>query len=446
MNQSQLFAKIAILFVMTTLFTVPFLTIGMILGERQQYRARAIKEVAESTAGAQTVTGPLLVVPFRERRVSQTTDSKTGKVTIAETITSGEAVVLPESLSILSNVKVETRNRGIFKAHILHSDLQLTGDFVLAPRYGVSADHDIVGWDPAFLAVMVTDTRGMRRVPVVSWNGVPHTPSPGSRLRWPTPRFSTEVGVLPAPSGVHIPFQIDLTLLGTQELKLVPMGKDTRVAMTSTWPHPNFSGRFLPDTRTITDKGFHASWQLSRFATNIEDAVDRQQRGDEGGILASTFGVGFLEPVDVYRQSERAIKYGLLFVVLTFVTFFMFEIVKHLSLHPMQYALVGAALAIFFLLLLSISEHLPFAVGYGLASAACVGLIGYYVSHVLHSVRLGLGLGGAVALLFGLLYVVLLSEDYALLLGSLVLFGVLALIMVVTRRIDWSRLGDKAAA
>jgi inner membrane protein len=445
MSQSQLFAKVAILFVMTTLFTVPFLAIGLILGEREQYRAQAIKEVAESTAGSQTVVGPLLVVPYRERHVTRTTDSRTGKVTTVENVSTAEAVLLPDSLNIASKVGVETRSRGIYKARILNSDVRMTGNFQLSPRFGVSSEHDVVGFDPAYLAVMVSDPRGMRRVPVVSWNGTPATPSPGSRLKWPSPGFATDLGAL-EPSSSRVPFAIDLTLLGTQELKLVPMGMDTRVTMTSSWPHPQFSGRFLPDTRTVSDRGFEASWRLSRFATNIEAAVDRQQRGDEGGILASTFGVGFLEPVDVYRQSERAIKYGILFVVLTFVTFFMFEIVKRLSLHPMQYALVGAALAIFFLLLISISEHLPFAVGYGLSSAACVGLIGYYVSHVLRSGRLGLALAGAVAFLYGLLYVVLLSEDYALLLGSLVLFGVLAAIMVVTRRIDWGRLGEKAAA
>jgi len=443
MSQTRLFAKIAILFVMTVMFTVPFLTIGAILGERKGYRDRVVREVGESTAGAQTLVGPVLVVPYRERVVSRSTDSRTGKVTIEETIVAGQALVLPESLAIASDVRVESRNRGIYEARILHSDLRLAGEFELVPRFGVSAEHDVVAWEPAFLVVGVSDTRGLRRVPVVSWGGAARASAPGSRLDWLKPGFAVDLGRLTPSASSRTPFTIDLTMIGTQELKLVPVGKDTRVSMKSSWPHPSFSGRFLPDERTVSSQGFEASWRLSRFATNIEDAIAARRGGDDAGLGAATFGVAFLEPVDVYRQSERAIKYGLLFVVLTFVAFFTFEVLKRLALHPVQYGLVGAALAIFFLLLISVSEHLPFAVAYAISSAACVTLIGYYVAHVLRSALVGAALAGAIALLYGLMYVVLLSEDYALLLGSLVLFGVLALIMVVTRRVDWNRLGEQ---
>jgi inner membrane protein len=154
--------------------------------------------------------------------------------------------------------------------------------------------------------------------------------------------------------------------------------------------------------------------------------------------------VRFVQPVDVYQQSERAVKYGILFVALTFVAFFLFETLRRLAIHPIQYGLVAAALAIFFLLLVSLSEHLPFAMAYGVASGACVGLLTFYAGHMLGSVGRGVGFGALLVTLYGLLYVILQSEDYALLLGTLLLFGALGVVMIATRRVNWYRLNEAA--
>lgn len=170
----------------------------------------------------------------------------------------------------------------------------------------------------------------------------------------------------------------------------------------------------------------------------------RARRGAEQAASTADFGVRFIQPVDVYTQSERAVKYGLLFVILTFMVFLLFEALKGLAIHPMQYGLAGAAVALFFLLPVSLSEHLPFVVAYVVASAGCVGLLAYYASFVLHSIRRGAGFGLLLAALYGLLYVLLRAEDYALLLGSVLLLGSLAAIMILTRRLDWARVGMPA--
>jgi inner membrane protein len=233
-----------------------------------------------------------------------------------------------------------------------------------------------------------------------------------------------------------------MPVLGTQALSFVPLGKDTRAHMKSAWPHPSFTGRFLPDERQVTGKGFEARWQLSRLATGLTAGVDpRLPKGESG--FASAFGTSFLEPVDVYRMSERAVKYGLRVVLLTVVAFFLFEVLRRMAVHPIQYGLVGVALALFFLLLLSLSEHVPFLVAYLIAGLACVGLVAYYVGHVLKSLTRGLAFGGALAVLYAVLYLLLQSEDYALLLGAILLFGVLAVVMVATRGVDWYRLGEQ---
>jgi inner membrane protein len=177
----------------------------------------------------------------------------------------------------------------------------------------------------------------------------------------------------------------------------------------------------------------------------MNNAIPITERGGAAsGFLNTDLGVRFVQPVDAYSQSERAVKYGFLFVFLTFVAFFLYEVLRRMAIHPIQYALCGAAVALFFLLLVSLSEHLPFLAAYLVASVACVGLVAFYVGHVLRSAKRGIVFGGLLGILYGFLYVILQSEDYALLLGALLLFVALAIVMIMTRRVDWYRLSEEA--
>jgi inner membrane protein len=239
----------------------------------------------------------------------------------------------------------------------------------------------------------------------------------------------------PAKAGqrLRLALRFDSRLGGTESLQVVPLGDSNRIALRSSWPHPQFAGRFLPHAREIGARGFRASWDVSSLASASQA---QYAQGVEDTAL-ETLQLGLVDPVNVYSQADRASKYGILFVLLTFVAFFMFELLKRLPIHPIQYGLVGLSLAIFFLLLLSLSEHLAFWIAYLVASLACIGLLGVYLGAVLRSARRGLGFAAGLTLLYAALYGLLVSEDNALVLGSLMLFAILATLMLATRRVDW---------
>jgi inner membrane protein len=304
------------------------------------------------------------------------------------------------------------------------------------------------------VAFGISDPRGIRAVPAVHVDGVSLEPRPGADLGWIKHGFSA---VLPSgAAGRTVTVDAALELVGTDRLMFLPIGGVTDVEVSSDWPHPGFVGAFLPDERSVSGRGFRAHWRLSRFATGIDDAVARirdsmgrglpvppDARSGMPGFPDTDLGVRFVQPVDVYQQSERAVKYGFLFVFLTFVAFFLFEVLRRMAVHPIQYVLCGAALALFFLLLVSLSEHLPFAAAYLIASGGCVGLVAFYFGHVLGRMRRGAAFGSLLGALYGFLYVILQSEDYALLLGSLLLFAALAIVMTMTRHVDWYRLSEE---
>jgi inner membrane protein len=267
---------------------------------------------------------------------------------------------------------------------------------------------------------------------------------------------------LVADERIAFPLQLGFALRGTEALAIAPLADANRIALDSPWPHPHFNGDFLPRSHRIDGNGFHAEWDVSSLASNPQaqyreggDAAAGKPvaaPGREGmaatasaAVLAGIdkIGLSLVEPVNLYGKVVRATKYGLLFVLLTFVGFFMFETIKQLPIHPIQYALVGLALAIFFLLLLGLSEHIAFGWAYLAAGVACIGLIGYYLGHVLRSRARGAAFSAMLGLLYAALYGLLVSEDNALVLGAGLLFAILAAIMVATRKVNWYQVAAK---
>jgi len=246
----------------------------------------------------------------------------------------------------------------------------------------------------------------------------------------------------------RLAFAID----GTESLALVPLGDANHFTLDSSWRHPEFTGSFLPRSRSVSDAGFHAQWDISSLATRAQ----RQYLAAAGRVAQSPgmmdaagameiVGLSLVDPVNIYTQADRASKYGFLFVLLTFLGFYMFELLRQLPVHPIQYGLVGLALAIFFLLLVSLSEHVEFVIAYVASSVACIGLIGIYLGSVLRSTARGAGFAGMLGLLYAALYGLLVSEDNALVLGACLLFVILAAIMLATRKLDWYQLARRAA-
>ncbi|HKQ18408.1 MAG TPA: cell envelope integrity protein CreD [Candidatus Eisenbacteria bacterium] len=437
--------KAFIVGVVAAAFIVPLGMIWRVVKDRSRYRDTVVAEVARSTAQSQTLVGPLVVVRYREYIPAAVKGE-------AEQIREGVDVLLPDSLQIRSNARVDMRQRGIYRVPVFRSATGFTAAFTLPPRFG-SDKRRLVEEPRAEVVFGISDPRGIRAIPDMKLDGAILEPRPGADLGWLRHGFSAALP--PGAAGHRVELDGTLELLGTDRLLYLPIGGVTDVELTSDWPHPSFVGAFLPDERSISARGFRAHWRLSRFATGVDDAVarlrDNMGRGvpmatDAGGGASafpnSDLGVRFVQPVDVYVQSERAVKYGFLFVFLTFVTFFLFEVLRRMAVHPIQYALCGAAVALFFLLLVSLSEHLPFAAAYLIASGACVGLAAFYVGHVLRSVVRGAVFCGLLGALYAFLYIILQTEDYALLLGALLLFAALAIVMIITRRVDWYRLSE----
>jgi inner membrane protein len=443
MEQRRLLGKAAVVGGLTLALMIPLMMILGTVLERRGLRDGVIADIARSATGSQKILGPVLVVPYRERIERVKRDADTGKTTVEIDFEDRFVTLLPERLEIAGAVATEERYRGIHKALLYNTTLGFAGSFAVPAHFGLADRQHRIQWGQAYLALGVPDVRGIKARPTLRWQAAPLAFAPGANDAALTSGLHAPLGELPTAAAAY-EFAFELALQGMERLELVPVGRDTVIELRSAWPHPSFIGRFLPETRTVTDAGFTARWRTSYFSTNVEQLLNQCGGRECAALSENALGVAFIQPVDLYLKAERAVKYGVLFVGLTFAVFFLFELFKRLAIHPIQYGLVGIALAIFYLLLLSLSEHLGFGLSYFIAATACVGLLGFYTAYVLKSARHAAGFATLLAGLYGALYVLLQLEDFALLMGSLLLFVILTAVMVLTRKVDWYQLGRGA--
>ncbi|WP_282359310.1 cell envelope integrity protein CreD [Pseudomonas sp. PS01303] len=437
--------KLGAIALLILLVLIPLLMIDGVIDERQQLRDGVLEDIARSSSYSQQVSGPVMVVPFRKVMRTWKTNEKTNKRYQEIGEERGRLYFLPERFELDGQVQTELRKRGIYEARLFHADNRINGHFSLPAQLGIKENFADYQFDAPFLAVGISDIRGIENALKLELDGQRLDFVPGTEVAWLGEGVRVTLPTLDTSKTTELAFAFDLQLQGTGSLRVLPVGKTSSVSLGANWPHPSFIGNFLPAKREISDQGFKADWQTSFFSTNLQEAMHRCVMGDCEAFNSRSFGVSFIDPVDQYLKSDRAIKYALLFIVLTFAGFFLFEVLKSLAVHPVQYALVGVALAFFYLLLLSLSEHIGFTLAYLLSASACVLLIGFYVCHVLRSVHHGLSFSAGLAALYGLLYGLLSAEDYALLMGSLLLFGLLGVFMVLTRKLDWYGIGQKPA-
>lgn len=449
MQRTLLFKILAILG-LTLLICVPLAMIQATINERMAFRAEAVSSIAADSVGEQTIVGPVLVLRYTdeyEEQVALANDSAR-----TETVTRSVArqhLVFPNDLVINGGIETDRRYRGIHKVLVYSGTHAMSGDFVVPPKSALprASAKSRISIGQASVALAIADVRGIRNIPKIDWDGRFIEFEQGTGLAGLASGLHANLDPLPLDAPAQVRFAFDLGLDGIERQNFVPVAKNNKVTLKSNWAHPQFGGRFLPSprNRTIDDKGFSATWNISSLSTGAQQqlaALDRPDVPKEHALATlDRFSVGFIEPINVYSLSERATKYGLLFVALTFAAFFVFEILKRLPIHPVQYLLVGLALALFFLLLVGLSEHIDFALAYLIASLACTALIGFYLAHVLHDWRRGMAFGTALTLLYGALYGLLISENNALVLGSILLFAVLAAVMVATRKVDWYQVG-----
>lgn len=444
-----------------------------VVREREDRRGQAERSVVNSLAASQTLLGPMLL-----RRCTESWQTTTGEGKSLKYVPEQRELQLilpPQTVQANSNVAMEPRHRGIFKVNgyalkaqvdVVWGDLQA---LVPKPQHA----NSVIQCEAPVVSVGITDGRGIRTarlslqgqdLPVVS--GTQH-PLHVQGFHAALPVAWMADGAVPA----RLQGQLTLELAGTRALAVAPVADRTEWTLSAAWPHPSFGGRFLPAERQITPQGFTAAWRVTSLATTAQRdllkglplcqvsmgdqsqamAMRRYTSVDSGmeeetpkpGSCVETFGVDFVDPVNPYVLSDRATKYGLLFIVLTFVGVILVEVLNRLRVHPIQYLLVGMAMTLFFLLLVSLSEHMAFALAYTIAAGACTGLLTFYASHILDGWRRGLVFGLGTSALYGTLYALLQLEQSALVLGSFMLFAVLAVIMVMTRRLDWYALFDQ---
>jgi len=466
--QSSMLVKVAGLLLLTLLLCIPLAEINSINRERGRSQREAAAELAATYASAQTMVGPVLLVPYVERWMEPLRDAQ-GKV-IGQEARSKEMAhaVFPDKLHIEGSMTPQERYRGIFKIPFYTLNATLGGGFAAFNPSSVAhseADSRIEFKAP-FVVFYVSDLRGLDGSPSIAMNGE------GLRFRQRVPGLADSSWLA---DGVHapltgaalaaweskapLPFEMKLGLVGQDTLSMVPIAEETTAHLSSPWAHPSFGGRFLASKREVTPQGFDAHWRVSSLVTSAREQVraglsDRDDRSAAATATVAaaaataghaprnlgplqTFDVSLAQPVNVYSMSTRAGKYGALFIGLVIMAAFMFELFRRQRMHPVQYGLVGLSIALFFLLLLALSEKLAFWLAYASAAGASVLLLGIYFSAVLQSWKRGAGFGAYVAVLYGALYGLLASESNALLLGALLTFGMLTVLMLATRKVDW---------
>jgi len=427
----KLALKLFVIGGVTGVILIALVMVNGTISDRQKYRDDAVKSIEESYSGPQTVIGPVLVRPYTQTTVT-VEDGEKGTKKRVEHVAALTATSFPHALDVRGKLTPTERRHGLYKVTVYEFAGHLKGSMEIVQPQTTGK----VEWGEPYLAMSVDDVRGIVGTPTVVVNGTPETMFQGaeSTMGW-QPNLRVPLRGVKELNG-HVEFAIDMNLAGTEQLSVAPVGDSNHVEMSSTWRSPLFAGQFLPRTRDVGGDGFSAAWDVSSLATGTQVQMESKPAKSIDLITVS-----LLTPIDAYKLSDRATKYGILFVVLTFGGFFLFEMMKQLPIHPVQYLLVGFGLAIFFLLLVSFSEHTAFALAYLISSAACIGLLTFYLSYVLRSLTRGLGFGGMLTALYAAVYGLLISEDNALILGSLMLFAVLTAVMVVTRKVDWYKGG-----
>jgi inner membrane protein len=427
---------------------IPTFLIRALVNDRASTSRNVVEQIAAQWSHPQMLYGPVLNVPY----TTEHTNSEGKQVTRSHILT-----ITPATLGIEARLEPEVRKRSIYKAIVYKSQIDMQGTFSL-PSLTDYADAKF-DWAKVVVSFSVTDLRGIAGQISFSLAGVERTLAVSasndmivsenareivlyskidgySRATYEQSYLSASAyDVLESlRAGDTIPFSCALSLNGSSSINFVPVGGVTDVTVSGQWPSPSFIGNFLPDEREVTPDSFSAHWNVLSYNRNIP-AVSSS---DDDLLLGNTaFGVSLLETVGHYQQNERAAKYALMFILLTFVVFFFVEILNRRRIHLMQYLLVAASLLVFYILLLSLSEQIGFDWAYIIAAVSTIAMVGLYSISIFKSGKLSVMLTGLLALLYLYLYIVLQLEDLAILIGSIGLFVVLAIIMYASRKVNW---------
>ncbi|HCB0529332.1 TPA: cell envelope integrity protein CreD [Klebsiella variicola subsp. variicola] len=426
MLKSPLFWKITTLIGCVVLLSLPLMMVRELINERADYRSEVVDAIEQSTSGSQKLAGPLIAIPVTETLTRMENQKEVNYQR------SWEYYWLPESLAVTGKQTVESRRVGIYSGQVWHNALQIKASFDPLRLAALRKTNIVLG--PPRLVVSVGDARGIGAIHAPEVNGNVLSVEPGlgisgdgAGIHMPMPALAEDNKPL------EIAFSLDLN--GTGEFSLVPIGRNSELQLTSNWPHPGFLGSFLPTQREVSAAGYRAHWQSSWFANDMGSYFKDDMEIPWSRLPA--FSADVMSLADQYQLTDRATKYAILLIGLTFTAFFVFESLTRHPLHPMQYLLVGLSLVLFYLVLLALSEHVGFTAAWLAASLSGAVMNGVYLQAVLRGWRNSLLFVAALLLLDGVMWFLLHSEDSALLLGTGVLVLALSVLMFLTRRVDW---------
>lgn len=423
--------KLISIFILMLILMIPISFVQSLINEREEMRQAAITDVSAKWANEQLVYGPVLTLPFNKEIIDN------GKVKEIR----NEAHILPSLLEINGKIDPQSLHRGIYEVVVYDSRLSFSGNFAGIERYIDELKNYKILWDEAFMTINISDLRGIKQKILVSLNGRQNQVEPGSQIPGLVTSGITVNNIFQdAPGSSSFNFSFDLHLQGSRHLGFVPLGKETNVKLASDWQDPSFSGSFLPDNRVVNEKGFNASYKILELNRNYPQFWTGNQ--NITGLQNSAFGVDLLLPMTDYQKATRSAKYALLAISLTFLTFFLVEILSSKKVHPFQYILIGFALCLFYTLLVSISEQTNFDIAYAIASTSVITMIGLYSKSILKNSKQTLILVLVLGLTYSFVYITLQVQDYALLIGSVGLTAILALTMYITRNIKWYELSS----
>jgi len=426
MLKSPLFWKITTLIGCIVLLSLPLMMVRELINERADYRSEVVDAIEQSTSGSQKLAGPLIAIPITETLTRMENQKEVNYQR------SWVYYWLPESLAVTGKQTVESRRVGIYSGQVWHNALQIKASFDPL-RLAALRKTNIVLGQPR-LVVSVGDARGIGAIHAPEVNGNVLSVEPGlgisgdgAGIHMPMPALAEDNKPL------EIAFSLDLN--GTGEFSLVPLGRNSELQLTTNWPHPGFLGSFLPTQREVSAAGYRAHWQSSWFANDMGSYFKDDMEIPWSRLPA--FSADVMSLADQYQLTDRATKYAILLIGLTFMAFFVFESLTRRPLHPMQYLLVGLSLVLFYLVLLALSEHIGFTAAWLAASLSGAVMNGIYLQAVLRGWRNSLLFVAALLLLDSVMWFLLHSEDSALLLGTGVLALALSVLMFLTRRVDW---------
>ena len=422
-------ATIKVLFIgfLVAVLLIPTFMITSLMTERASRRDSVVQEINQKWGNSQTITGPFFCVPFKSFHTDKNGESKASIRYVN---------ILPERLNISGQIDPEIRYRSIYEAVLYNIQININGNFTIPMLNQSFIPAENVLWEKAVFSIGISDMKGIQDNIIIEFNDKKFKADPGLKT---TNIASSGVGcIIPLSlTEKENSFSLKLNLNGSEQIHFIPVGETTSVNLKSTWPSPSFNGSFLPTAREVTEKGFSADWNILHLNRNFPQFWE----GNQYEVSEAYFGLKLLITADIYQKSIRISRYALMFIVFTFSAFFLSEIINKKRVHPIQYILIGLAIILFYVLLLSISEHLNFDFAYILSAVAITTIITSYSGSILKNNRFTLTVCGILIILYTYLYIVIQLEDYALIMGSIGLLIVLTTVMYITRKIDWYSLG-----